>query len=946
MNDDAYVERARVLLRGLESENAENADISAAAYSSSDPSGYYGCLGVSPKATPQEVRRAFLFLSQRYHTDKHSNQSETAQSLMNDRFQQLQNAYTVLSDERQRAAYDAGGATGIERLSLVPVGLHRREDILSYVLSLEREAQLLQTAKMASASSQTTLNFSTAHFFPFLAPEAAAAEAGGEAEGEEGQDEKEELQGVAAAAAAATATATTAVEEGRADATVQPTTGASAQSSSSEPAKGQRSSFVPSLASPSAPFNARATPAGSADTSTASAAAESKKTATTPQGAPGVSTTGGASSTEAPHGSVNSNRNSGGPTMAAHVTAKEIEVDGRRQIVLIPSADVQRQLRQRMHAESDVSSSGGASASSSSFSSPKRNGAGRPRGSPPFRRLTPAQSVLLAVIPKSVAFRSSFQHMLTPKLVATFRTDAMTLQRSNNTSLTTSVEYQPDDIRTYESSLRFTVTALKWCLQQHRALTPLWAMKSKLTAFKGAQLLQKLELTLIRKLSPTTELESAVAMSLNEHGFFRSSVNDLTADVQQGVSAYIGFHTMFLSAFTGGKVILGVDTKDPKNPPAYGRLRYTINCSPLAGQTTLGVEALYCPSNVQQYGLSFSTVLPYSISPIAPPLFLVESTQFAVVNQISLLYVRGPHRISVPIIVFISPKVSQGLAWMSVPLAVYRIATMLYRPYSRARAIHYYTQQRKLHIAETDVAREKARLEQLALESLVLMSRASEERKGGLVILNARYGVIEPQFAEVATPPRTPVVTRTPTPLPCAANSSSTPTTPPPPSSGPANTSGSPPRRRTKAAAAAAGGGRGGGLAASKGWWPSQILARVAERLVNGWLRRRASAAAREREGVGDGDGDAYEAAHDAVRQDAIPLVIDVTIAVQNLVRDSALTLPAGTKSTLVGFCDPDPYTPEQKSLKVVYWFRKRKHTAIFADDEAVELPQREHLMT
>lgn len=869
-DDDAYVERANVLLRELEVEDASGARGSVP-YAPSDPSGYYACLGVSPKASAQEVRRAFLFLSQRYHTDKHTSQGEDMQSLMNDRFQQLQNAYTVLSDERQRAAYDAGGDTGIQRLALVPVGLHRREDILQYVLSLDREAQLLQTSRMVSATSQTTLNFSTAHFFPFQAA-AAAAEEEEDDGGEEGEGQvapgESQASGGAQASAAANPTAAAAV----------PSSGAASASSSAPSPSATAATAPPGVGAPAA--------SGTVPPSDASS-----------------------SSGAAPAGT----------SMQAQLFAKEVMIDGKRQVVLVPSADVQQQLLRRMHGNTGSDNGAAASSSSGGGGAVARpaSAASRP-GVPTFRRLGFAQALMLAAVPKSMTFRSTFQHMLTPNLVATFRTDAVSRPRKSATSLTASVEYQPDEVRTFATSLRLAVTGLKWCLIQRRELSPLWALKSKLTALTGAQLLQKLELTLIRKLSPNAELESALAMSLNEHGFFRSSINDYTEDVQQGVNTYIGFHTLDFTAYTGGKVILGVDTKDPKNPPAYGRLQYTINCSPLAGQTTLGVEAWYCPSKVQHYGLSFTTVLPYAVSPIAPPLFLVESTQFAVVNQISLLYARGQHRISVPVIVFISPKVSQGLAWMSAPLALYRIATMLYRPYARAKAVRYYAQQRKLHIAETDVAREKARLEQLALESLVLMSRASEERKGGLVIINARYGVIDPQFAEV-TPPVTPVVARAPTPPPSASTSTT---------SHPSPTSPPPQRRRPKS----------GASGSSKGWWPSQILARVAERLVNGWMRRRAASTTA-------GAADGYAAAHDAVRGDPIPLSIDVTLAVQNLVRDSALTLPAGTKSTLVGFCDPDPFTPEAKSLKVVYWFRKRKHTAIFADDEEVELPQREHRM-
>ncbi|KAI5685484.1 DnaJ domain [Leishmania braziliensis] len=835
--DDEDAIRAANLLRG--DDRVDNSGVDGARILAIDPLGYYARLGVSPKATQQEIRRAFLFLSQRYHTDKHASQGDTVQSLMSERFQELQDAYTVLSDERQRAAYDAGGDTGIQRLALVPAGLHRREDILNYILSLDRETQLLRTAKLLSATSQTTVNFSTAHLFSLRGSSEGVGSSRGSSEG--GDNAEPSAHG-----------------------------GSSSSNNDKPPSEQLLSS--PSSLHAQRPV-AQPTTASATTSLPAGEAASTAPATPAPAAAPPQSVTPSANSTAS---SEDGKGEPPAPTdaMQAQLTAKEIVIDGQRHIVLIPSQEVQWQLRQRM-----LGLAAGEAAASSSFS----GGGDVPRAVRPRRLLSASRAIMFTVVPKSMKFRSSFQHFITPRLSITFRTDGAARMQKTITSLTTTAEYRLDDVRTYETSLRMTVHGLKWCVTQTRALNPLWTLKAKLTALTSSALLQKLELVLTRRMSATAELENVLAMSITENGYFRSSFNSFADDVQQGLSTYLAFHNMHVTAFTGRKVVLGVDTRDPKHPPAYGLMQYSVNCSPLAGQSTFGIEAWYFSSKTQRYGLAFTAVVPYAVSPIAPPFFFVRSAQFAVVNQISILYARGSHRISVPIIVFISLKVSHGLMWLSVPLALYRIGSMLYRPYARGKAIRYYTQQRKLHIAEVDVARERARMEQLALESLVLMSRAREERKGGLVIINARYGVIEPQFAEI-TPP---VVTHS-----------------------------------------------------SSRWWPSQIMARVAKRIIQGWMRHRKTTAASS--GAGD---DTFEARHDPIRSDAIPLSIDVTIAVQNLVRDSALTLPAGTKSSLVGFCNPDPYTPECQKLKIVYWFRKRKHIAVFNDDEGVDLPQREHLI-
>ncbi|KAG5501849.1 hypothetical protein JKF63_04119 [Porcisia hertigi] len=824
--DDGDTIRAAELLR--DSKDTDCSGVDGVWVSKTDPSGYYARLGVSSKATQQEIRRAFLFLSQRYHTDKHASQGEELQRLMNDRFQELQDAYAVLSDERQRAAYDAGGDTGVQRLALVPAGVHRREDILRYVLSLDREAQLLRTAQLLSAASQTTVNFSTAHLFRFPGPSKGAR-----------KRENTRENGAAAEASA----------QGDID------TPEKAEPASQQPPPASLSPHEQQSATQPVDAAAASYPTGKAAASSSTHALEE---------APLHSETVSADSA-APSEAKNGSLAPADGAVQTQLTAKEVIIDGQRLIVLLPSPEMQQKLRQRM-----LSLTGGEVSSASSMGGKVGVGGAVPRADPLPRHLSISRAIMLAAVPKFMKFRSSFRHLITPQLSLTFRTDATAGMRRATTSLTTFVEYSPDDVRSYETSLRMAVDGLKWCVMQARALNPLWTLRSKLILLTNSALLQKLELSLTRKMSATAELENMLAMSLTEHGYFRSSLSSVTEDVQQGLSTFIAFHNVYVTAFTGKKVVLGVDTKDPKYPPTYGRVQYSVNCSPLAGQSTFGVEAWYMPSATQHYGLAFTAVVPYALSPIAPPLFLIRSAQFAVVNQVSILYARGRHRISVPIIVFISPKVSHGLMWLSAPLALYRIGSLLYRPYARAKAIKYYTQQRELHVAETDVAREKARMEQLALESLVLMNRAREERKGGLVIINARYGVIEPQFAEVSA---------------TATRSSS-----------------------------------------KWWWWPSRMMARVAGHLFRGQMYGPKSAA---------GSG----------LRDPIPLSIDVTIAVQNLVRDSALTLPAATKSSLVGFCNPDPYTPERQKLKIVYWFRKRKHMAVFNDDEEVELPQREHLI-
>lgn len=86
-----------------------------------------------------------------------------------------------------------------------------------------------------------------------------------------------------------------------------------------------------------------------------------------------------------------------------------------------------------------------------------------------------------------------------------------------------------------------------------------------------------------------------------------------------------------------------------------------------------------------------------------------------------------------------------------------------------------------------------------------------------------------------------------------------------------------------------------------------------------------------------DGDADADEDA------DAGAKVIDVTDALQCLVKDSQLVLQPTTKSELIGFYDP--CIGEPKALRVRYRFRGRPHEVVVADGEALRIPMRSHLL-
>lgn len=68
---------------------------------------YYDVLGVSRKASTDEIRRAYRSLARKFHPDM--NKAEDAAA----KFNEVQQAYDVLSDDEKRRAYDQFGHAGI-----------------------------------------------------------------------------------------------------------------------------------------------------------------------------------------------------------------------------------------------------------------------------------------------------------------------------------------------------------------------------------------------------------------------------------------------------------------------------------------------------------------------------------------------------------------------------------------------------------------------------------------------------------------------------------------------------------------------------------------------------------------------------------------------------------------------------------------------------------------
>ena len=72
---------------------------------SSDKKDYYEVLGVAKDATEEQIRKAYKKLALRWHPDKNPDNKKEAE----EKFKEINEAYSVLSDPKKRNEYDNGG---------------------------------------------------------------------------------------------------------------------------------------------------------------------------------------------------------------------------------------------------------------------------------------------------------------------------------------------------------------------------------------------------------------------------------------------------------------------------------------------------------------------------------------------------------------------------------------------------------------------------------------------------------------------------------------------------------------------------------------------------------------------------------------------------------------------------------------------------------------------
>src|SRR3990167_6005326 len=70
---------------------------------------FYEILGVSRSAEASEIKSAYRKLAMKYHPDRNPDNNSAEE-----KFKEIQNAYSILSDPQKRSAYDNYGHAGVD----------------------------------------------------------------------------------------------------------------------------------------------------------------------------------------------------------------------------------------------------------------------------------------------------------------------------------------------------------------------------------------------------------------------------------------------------------------------------------------------------------------------------------------------------------------------------------------------------------------------------------------------------------------------------------------------------------------------------------------------------------------------------------------------------------------------------------------------------------------
>ncbi|XP_010924738.1 uncharacterized protein [Elaeis guineensis] len=126
------------------------------------PGSYYAVLGVRPDAPATEIRSAYRKLAMKWHPDRRRGREPWLVEEANKRFQQIQEAYQVLSDGKRRTLHDAGLYDPVQDDEEEVEGFHDFvQEMLTLMANVRREEKEYNLEELQRMLAEMAQDFAT-----------------------------------------------------------------------------------------------------------------------------------------------------------------------------------------------------------------------------------------------------------------------------------------------------------------------------------------------------------------------------------------------------------------------------------------------------------------------------------------------------------------------------------------------------------------------------------------------------------------------------------------------------------------------------------------------------------------------------------------------------------------------------------------------------------------
>eukprot|EP01060_Flectonema_neradi_P034035 TRINITY_DN5854_c0_g1_i1.p1 TRINITY_DN5854_c0_g1~~TRINITY_DN5854_c0_g1_i1.p1 ORF type:complete len:785 (+),score=135.56 TRINITY_DN5854_c0_g1_i1:90-2444(+) len=434
----------------------------------------------------------------------------------------------------------------------------------------------------------------------------------------------------------------------------------------------------------------------------------------------------------------------------------KVHINGKETYVLVPKGDLAKQVQAKVE---------------STQAAKRNNDGGQPEGRVPPTKTTYQKIIMaiesLAMIPRStgVLLTHSFSYPLSVGQVLKFSGGGS----SSGTWSKLSWEYTKSTLQEWKSFVKWSSrqATVSFSTLRHLTSNLTWRMKCHLTS-TGVAYGTQLANTFTRALGNGRSLSSKLTCGPSDHNntleWTYSSASSTNFNRLALTLGFLNFSAQVLNKITiprRNPVLDAVDDEDEvEASKSLGSLTTVATKSFLSGTTSVQWKAMFHTSKkstTTQVGFGVATSLPFAVSPFG----LLESTERSSRTILQLIFQRNSFSVQIPIVISDVDDFPTIAILTASPILLFKLVQEIaIKPYNRMRQRRENVRRRlaqKVHLWD----QHKRANDIAALLRSEAKKRLDDElQTSGLVIQNAKYGVLHPMFEDEtpeeknALPPR------------------------------------------------------------------------------------------------------------------------------------------------------------------------------------------------